>query len=134
MLGCFTSPYHVHWMPRDTVHVCHRCREHVCMHGLGAAWDLLGRGYLPTSTGLTLLWCGSPPLLSMGEWEGTSSGVCCCQQHGLLPFWFCLEKACLFCGGLLEKHRNINSLIYLPVFSPTNLCYARARYNAQFFI
>lgn len=124
LLNCFTSPHHVHWTPRDAAHagMCHRYRECACMHELGAAWDLLGRGHLPTSTGLILLQCSSPPLLSVGEWEDTSSGVCCCQHHGLLPFWFCLEKACLFCRGLLEKHQDINPLIYLPISSPTNLC------------
>lgn len=68
------------------------------------------------------VWCGSPPSLSGRECEDTSSGECCCQQHGLLPFQFCLEKACLFCRGLLEKHQNINPLIYLLISSPTNLC------------
>ena len=97
-------------------------QERACTHRLGAAWDLLGRGHLPTSAGFTLLQHGSPPSLSAGEWEGTSSGMCCCQQHGLLPFWFCLEKACLFCRGLLEKHQSINPLIYLLISSPTNLC------------
>lgn len=95
--------------------MCGRCQEtqhmqdYACVHGLGAAWDLLGRGHLPTST-------------VCREQEGTSSDVHCCQQCGLLPSWSGLEKACLFCGGLLEKHQNINPLIYLPVSSLTNLC------------
>lgn len=123
MLNCFTSPHDVRWMPRDAAHteVCHGYRRCTCTHGLGAAWDLLGRGYLPTSTGLTPLQHSSPSL-SGGEWESTSTSVCCCQQHGLLPFWFCFKKACLFCRGLLEKHQNINTLIYLLISSPQNLC------------
>lgn len=81
LFGCFTSPHHVCWTPRDAAHtgMCHGCRECACLHGLGAAWDLLGRGCLPTSAGLTLLWHCSPPLLSVEELEGTFSGVSCCQ-------------------------------------------------------
>lgn len=90
-----------------------------CLGCLGAVFDQLGRGHIPTLAGLSLLGHSSPPALSAGG--DTSSSVCCCQQHGWLPFWFCLEKACLFCRGLLEKHQNINPLIYLPISSPANL-------------
>lgn len=89
-----------------------------CMGCLGAAWHQLGRGPIPTCAGLFLLGHSSLPALPAGE--DTSSSVCCCQQHGCLLFWFCLEKACLFCRGLLEKHQNINPLIYLPISSPAN--------------
>lgn len=95
--------------------MCGGCQEmqhmqdYPCTHGLGAVGDLLGRDHLATSA-------------VCREWEGTSSDVHCCQQCRLLPSWFGLEKACLFCGVLLEKHQNINPLIYLPISSLIKLC------------
>lgn len=88
-----------------------------------AAWEQHGTSWaeaiFPPGLAFPCLGHSSPPALSAAG--DTSSSVCCCQQHGWLPFWFCLEKACLFCRGLLEKHQNINPLIYLPISSPANL-------------
>jgi len=32
-----------------------------------------------------------------------------------------LEKACLLCRGLLERHQNINPVVYLPIHSPQHV-------------
>lgn len=32
-----------------------------------------------------------------------------------------LEKACLLCRGLLERHQNINPVVCLPIHSPQNV-------------
>lgn len=32
-----------------------------------------------------------------------------------------LEKACLLCRRLLERHQNINPVVYLPIHSPQNV-------------
>lgn len=37
------------------------------------------------------------------------------------PSWSVLEKACLLCRGLLERHQKINPAVYLPIHSPQNV-------------